>query len=267
MKCMNVILAMLFVSCFLLVPYAGNTQESVAVNKESGTEYRAALDLFNNNKYSEAADHFKRAYELDNRNIDALFAQGFALSKEKKFKTAAEILQVLDTDPKHQKALKLLPTTLASAGDTEKALEAYDKGIEEMPDNYFFYFGKAVLHLQNEMYEKAVPLLKNALEKDPQNLSIQEKLMYAYSKMGRSEDSYAIALKILDKDENNAHARIAAADFKRLSGQYKDAIEEYKIAAKNIETKAYAEHFIEVILQKLEEIEIEKEYQERQKNN
>ena len=75
-----------------------------------------------------------------------------------------------------------------------------------------------------------------------------------------------LPLTILKKNKNHARAHVIVGDYKRINGQLEEALREYEIAVKNIETKAYAEHFIKVINQQLEEIEIEKEYEARQKN-
>ncbi len=235
--------------------------EEVIVNKVSGEEYREGLNLLNAKKYSQAVEYFQSAYELDNRNINALFAHGLALSEMKKFREAAVKFQlVLENDSMHEKALKMLPTVLADAGESEKAIAAYDKGIETMPESYFFYWGKAAEYIKRNRFKDAVPLLISAAEKAPQRIEIQEKLAYVYRESGRLDESYSIALSILEKNKNNVHARIIAADYKRLTGKLDEALMDYEIAAKDIETKAYAEHFIEVINQKLEEMEIEKEY-------
>lgn len=240
---------------------AVHAREEVIVNKGSGEEYSEGLSLLNAKEYSQAVEHFQRAYELDNRNINALFAHGLALSEMKKFREAAVKFQlVLDKDRMHEKALKMLPTVLADAGESEKAIAAYDKGIETMPENHFFYWGKAVEYIKLNRFEDAVPLLIMAAEKAPQRIEIQEKLAYVYRESGRLDESYSIALSIMEKNKNNVHARIIVGDYKRLTGKLDEALMDYEIAAKDIETKAYAGHFIEVINQKLEEMEIEKEY-------
>lgn len=253
----------------LFLPACGvYAKDSVVVNPESGAEYRTGLELFNNKNYSEAVLHFQKAYELDSRNLNAQFAHGLTLGKLGKYKEAAVLFQlVLDNDSEHEKALKMLPNVLVKSGDTDKALDFYDRYINAQPDNYEFYLGKAVIYLQQKNYEESIPLLLKVHEKTPDNIEIYEKLMFAYSAIGNSEESYKIAQTILKKDENHARARVISADYKRQKQNYEASLKDYEIAVKNIETKAYAEHYIEVIHQKLEEIEIEKEYQERQQSN
>ncbi len=236
----------------------------VVVNEESGKAYKAGLELFRKKQYAKALDHFTQAYDLDKRNINALFAKGLSLNKLERDKEAAEVLEnVLAIDPAHEKSLKLLPASYAAAGMTDKAMAAYDKGVQAYPDDFYFYHAKGVLCMKLGTFDKAAGLFRQALAKSPDRMEIREKLMFAFKEAGRMDDAYKVAREILAKDGSHARARVIAADHLRLSGDLEDALKEYERAAGNIETKAYAEHFIEVINQKLEEQEIEQEYQER----
>ncbi|MFC1528951.1 tetratricopeptide repeat protein [Candidatus Latescibacterota bacterium] len=258
--------ASLLISLMLLSPL--QAQESIVVNEESGIEYRKGLELFKEKSYNEAIGHFEKAYQADGRNINALFAHGLSLSNLKQYdKAVKKYQQVLEKNPKHEKTLKMLPSALSRAGETEKALAAYDRGIDALPENYFFYLGKAVLNHQLNNYNEAIPLLKKALEKAPDRIEILDKLLVSYRKTGNMEEAFKTASMILEKNSNYALARITLADYKRLKGKLEEALKDYEIAAKNLETKAYAEHYIEFIHQQLEEIEIEKEYEARQNQN
>ncbi|MBN1292751.1 MAG: tetratricopeptide repeat protein [Candidatus Latescibacteria bacterium] len=272
----------------------------VVVNEESGTAYKEGLKYYSEGKYDDSIRYFQKAYELDDRNISALFAHGLALNKQGKYKGAAEKFGLtLDKDPGHTKALRLYPSTLARIDEDEKAINAYDKSIATTPDDYYLYWGKARVLIKLQKYDEAISQLKKSIEIDPKQETVYETLAFVYrqqkniedalsayekalelkpgdikymyyraqtlSELGRMEDAYKAAIEILGKNQNHARARVIVADYKRLKGQYQEALDDYNIAAKNIETKAYAEHFIGVINQKLEEIEIEKEWETRQK--
>ncbi len=247
---------------------AGLPQESGVVNAESGKEYQAGLELFKERKYTEAVPHFQKAYELDERNTAALFAHGLALNNMKKYMEASDKLKlVLDKSPEHEKALLLYPITLERDSQNEKALAAYDKGIKIKPDNYNFYWGKGRIYLKQKKYKDALININRALELNPDYIKIMFLRAQTLIDLGRTDEGYITANKILAKNPNHARARIIAADYKRKAGKLKEALADYSAAAKNIETKAYAEHYIGVIKQELEEIDIEKEFEARQKQN
>ena len=273
-------------------------EDSIVVNEISGKKHREGLNLYNQGNYLHAIPHFEEAYQLDERNIAALFAHGLALNKIKRHSEAAEIFKtLLEKDPLYEKALKMYPTALAQAGQTEQALDAYDKGITQMPNDYYFYLGKARVYIELKNFNDAISYLTEALDIDSQRSELHETIAYAYrgqelfgealshynkalelrprdinyqflraqtlADMGRMEDAYNAAMNVLERNKNHARARIIIANYKRLAGKLNEALEEYTIAAKNIETKAYAEYYIEVIKQQLDEIEIEKEYEAR----
>jgi len=248
------------------VPPAVAQDNKVVVSEESGAEYRAGLEHFKKREYTEAIPRFAKAYELDGRNIAALFAQGLALNNSGSYAEAAKILKlVLEKDPDHGKALLLYPITLERSEQLDEALAAYDAGIGKKPKDYNFYWGKARVYIRKKDSEKAVAALVKALELQPGNLKMRALLAQTYADLGRMEDAAREARKVLEKDANHARARVVVADYLRMAGKYEEAMEEYTLAARTIETKAYAEHYIEVIKQRLEEIEIEKEWEARQK--
>jgi len=157
----------------------------------------------------------------------------------------------------------MLPVTYANAGDNDGALAAYDRGIQVMPGNYNFYLAKARLLIKLKRLKDAIPVVEKAQQIDPGRVEIEETLAQAYAEDGRMDDAFAVASRILTKDAGNVRAHVVVGDNLRFRGDFKEAIEHYRIAVKDIETKAYAEHFIEVLEQKIEEKDIEQEYEKK----
>lgn len=241
-------------------------QTTLVVNSESGEVYREGLALFKKGNYEQAAELFNTSYQNDRRNINALFAYGMSLNKLGKFTDAAQSFkQVIAKDNGHIKAHWLLPVALANAGKTDEAIAAYDAGISALPDNYNLIIGKATLLIKLGRHKDAIPVLNKAAELDTDKIDALEKLMFVYRELGDVNNAYSSAQKVLKKDDKHARAFLAVGDYHRSEERYEEAINAYNIAAKNIDTKAYAEHYIDVIKQTLDEIEIEKEYQARLK--
>ena len=195
-----------------------------------------------------------------------MFAQGRAFNNLKKYPEAvAARFRLRKTEPDHDKALRLYPVVLEQAGRNDDALAAYDKALTRIPDNADLNWGKGRVFVRMQKHKEAIPPLEAALRLEPANQKIRLLLTQTYVSVGRPEDAYKAAETILAAEPNNARARVIVADWKRQQGDYEAAIADYTAAAKNIETKAYAEHFIEVIRQQMEEEEIENEYRERLK--
>ena len=261
-KCTALIFLLLFIPASILGQK--DDRKDDIVNDESGAAYRSGLELYARGQYPQAIRSFQEAYRLDERNVSALFAHGLALVKQKKYKDAAAMFEkVLEKEPSHEKALRMLPVTCANAGDNDGALAAYDRGIKAMPGNYSFYLAKARMLIKLKRLKDAIPLVEKAREIEPGRVEIEETLAQAYAEDGRMDEAFGIASRILAKDAGNVRAHVIAGDYLRLKGNLKEAIEHYRIAVKDIETKAYAEHFIEVLEQKIEEKEVEKEYEKK----
>lgn len=254
----------ILVFLLLLIPYSVVGQEKVTVNEESGTAYRAGLEHYAQGQFAQAIRYFEEAYRLDERNISALFAHGLALERQKKYKDSAAMFEkVLEKEPSHEKALRILPIAYTNAGDTDSALAAYDRGIKALPGNYSFYLAKARMLIKLKRLKDAIPLVEKAHEIEPDRIEIDETLAQVYAEDGRMDEAFETATRVLARDAGNVRAHVIAGDYMRLKGKLKEALEHYRIAAKDIEIKAYAEHFIEVLEQKLEEKDIEKEYDKR----
>ena len=255
------ILTLIFIFGVAVVPFAG---EPVTVNKESGAAYSIGISFYNAGEYERSLELFQKAYNLDQRNVSALFANGLALNKLNRFVEAAGMYEkVLEQESGHEKALKALVAAQESTGDNEKALAACDRGIAAIPDDEYFPLAKARILMKIDKFEDAVPLLEKAHELEPDNLDITEILMQSLVEVSRIDEAYEHAQKILEQDEDNARAHMVAGDYKRLKGDLEEALEEYEAASQDIETKAYAEHYKEVVEQQLEEKEIEEEYEEQ----
>jgi tetratricopeptide (TPR) repeat protein len=245
---------------------AAQETSEVSVSPESGTVYREGLEQFNAAHYEEALDRFEEAYRLDQRNINALFARSLALVRLGKHTEAVEILrEVLARDEHFEKAHQLLPVALANAGDLEGALAAYDSGIELVGNNTSLVLGKAVLLTKMDRNADAVKVLEQANEREPDRTEILEKLAYAYRETGDLESAFAASQKILAHIPDHALALVIIGDYYRLRGEYPAALDAYRKAENDIEMKAYAEHYIEEINRILEELEIEREFEERMK--
>ena len=255
------ILTIIFLCGTVVFSFAG---EPVEVNKESGAAYSIGISFYNAGEYERSLELFQRAYNLDQRNVSALFAHGLAFDKLNRFAEAAGMYEkVLEQEPGHEKALKALIGAYERAGDNEKALAACDRGIAAKPDDEYFPLAKARILMKHDNFEDAVPLLEKAHELEPDDLTITEILMQSLAEMSRMDEAYEYAQEILEQDEDNSRAHIVSGDYNRFKGDLEEALEDYEAASEDIETKAYAEHYKEVVEQQLEEKEIEDEYEEQ----
>ncbi|MHB9030682.1 MAG: tetratricopeptide repeat protein, partial [Candidatus Latescibacterota bacterium] len=188
-----------------------------------------------------------------------------SLTKLNRPKEAVErFTAVLVRDPNHAKALQALPAALYQAGEVEKALAAYDRAIARNPKAPDLCTGKATILIKLKKYDEAVKVLEKAQQIEPKNMKVMETTAYVLAESGKLRDAAALAEKILAASPNNARAHLIMGDNLRIAGKTDQALRHYEAAALNLETKAYAVHFIEVIRKQKEEEEIEREYEGHQ---
>jgi tetratricopeptide (TPR) repeat protein len=258
----KILLPTLILFIFLSGAFA---QEKAAVKPESGKEYNTGIKLYAEGKYAPALEHFTKAAQLDAGNIAAVFAQGLALTKLNRPKDAVErFTVVLAREPNHAKALQALPAALYQSGEVEKALAAYDRSIAGNPKSPSLYTGKAAILIGQKRYGEAVTVLEKARRIAPENMKITETIAYVLAESGKLRDAAILAEKILATHPDNARAHLILGDNLRLTGKSAEALRHYEAASRNLETRAYSEHFIEVIRKQREEEEIEREYERRQ---
>ncbi len=248
--------------------YAGAfaAENDVVVNKESGIVYREGLGSFKKGDYDAALRLFQESGKLDARNTAAFFAQALALDKLKRFDEAATVLDSLIVRDKTDKKARMLHAlVLERAGKLPEAKKSYEKAIELMPEDYRQHYGRARTAASLEDKNAALESIRaaNKLKSgDPEMMYFEAELL---TSLGKDKEAAAMAEKILEIQPGHAHALIILADFNRMTESYERALELYHEASKTLATKAYAEHYIDVIEHILEEREIEREYEERLK--
>ena len=128
-------------------------------------------------------------------------------------------------------------------GDSEGALENFNRAIELTPDDAEIYEFRAKLRVKLENYHAAIEDYNQVIKLNPDDASAYKERAEAKRKLGdhtSAIEDYNQAIKLNPKD---AFAYKASADAKQESGDYTGAIEGYNQAIKlNPEdTEAYKE--------------------------
>ena len=148
-----------------------------------------------------------------------------------------------------------------------KALPLLNKAITISPSNSRLYENRAYVYLQVKDLKNALENYQSARELTPDNINLRYMIAQVLSDMGRIKEASEAAENVLQLNANHPQAHIIIADYLRLSGKLNEALVHYHSAAKSIDTKAYAEHYIDLIAIEKEEAEAEKEFQEKINNS
>ncbi len=198
--------------------------------------------LTRDNKLAQAETALRTAAAIDSTNKDYLFDLGKNLISQQKFAETAEVFKrVLDVDPKNTSAYVNWGNAEMAAGDPDKAEEAYMKALkiddcsapahkalgdvyvakgastsamasyrralECSPDNATGSAAAAALgyvQWQQNDFNAAIPVLKQALDFDRCNLHAILTLANCHQKLGQNEEAIAILRRGQGCDAGNS---------------------------------------------------------------
>jgi len=188
-------------------------------------EYMEAAELYNQQRYSEAAILLTRILSsgTEDENIYRLAISCYLQNKNyEKAKDLSE--DFIQFDKINSEDLSNAALCYSQLGQHEKAMELYDKSLQQNPDNKYSLNNKGyTLNLLNR-YEEAIPLFDKAIELD-------KKFAYSYNnrglskiKIGQQEEglndiNYSFEL---DKDNSYGYRNLGIYYFDK--GDYSEAL-------------------------------------------
>lgn len=130
-----------------------------------------------------------------------------------KYQEAATLLRkIVEADPKDYLAWTDLGTMLFALGDMEGAEHSYTRALSERPDLLTAAVNLGRLRISGKNYDKAVEVLKPAVEKHTQSADANYLLGEAYLQTGKYEEAathFNEALRLDPQGRADAHVRLA----------------------------------------------------------
>ncbi len=159
---------------------------------------------FNQKDYASAVQNFKKALEIDPKNIEAatLIAQSYDILKEyDKAINAYQKAMVLNPKEKaFPYNLGLIYYKMATKDGIDpklqkeyyqKTAETFGKALEIDPDMLIPYQMKSLAEINNENYEEALKTLKASIEHFPEEGSLWYNLGVVYTHLGNKKEAKA----------------------------------------------------------------------------
>jgi len=155
----------------------------------------------------EALAHFEKAIELDPGYARAYAVAGStqllledysSATAEGKAKSARYIDNALALDPSLGEAYIARASLLQNAHDLEGAEQSYKRGIDLAPGyaTGYQWYGELLLQEIADI-DRAVPMLKRALELDPLSPVVNAEYAYGLAVMGQQDQALAITAKLI----------------------------------------------------------------------
>lgn len=141
----------------------GQTNKQMALTK--GQE---AITLMDNGKLAESIKLLEEAQKLDPNRFDYPYELAYAYYSKEDFK---ETIKILEKNADHkdvtERLFQLLGNSYDALGKSDKAFEAYDKGLKKFPNSGIIYLEKGNVHWNNKEYDLALPFYEKGIEVDP----------------------------------------------------------------------------------------------------
>jgi len=138
-------------------------------DKEKAIEIgKEAIKLMDNGEVDESIKLLKDAQKLDPDNFAYPYEIAYALYMKKEYKSAVKTLEKISKYQNlSERYFQLLGNSYDMIGNSEKAFEVYDKGLELFPNSGSFYLEKGNVHWGKKEYGKALPYYEKGIEVAP----------------------------------------------------------------------------------------------------
>lgn len=261
-------------------------QADVEVQKKLaaiGKAFNNGKAAYTQGQYQEALKFFNKALELDSTFSKAHYMKGLTLKKLRKYNEAIAAYQAaIRHDPTYDEAYFALGKIYSAIGKVDDAIATYQKAVENNPTSYKAYYEMGVLYLNKKKnYRKAAEAFRQATQIRPDyekafyslGVSLTELRKYndaimalesavalrekwaepyfrmavIYNKKGQPAKAKEAATNALQYKKNYAPAAYEAGKASKELGQFTEAINYFKIAAKNRNWRRAAEYEIDLI--------------------
>lgn len=152
-----IVIVLIFISASVI----GQTQD-----KEKAKELKqAAIQLMDDGNFDESIKLLKQAEKLDPNNYVYQYEIGYAFYVQEDYKNAVKTSEkVIKYETATDMCYQMLGNSYDMAGNPEKAIEAYIKGIEKFPNSGRLYLELG--NMQNDL-TRALQYYEKGIEVDP----------------------------------------------------------------------------------------------------
>ncbi|TFG15862.1 MAG: tetratricopeptide repeat protein [Promethearchaeota archaeon] len=179
--------------------------------------------FFDDGKFQKALENYKKALDIEPKNVDALICCGLCYRNMEEYDKAIEYYDnALEIEPDNKTALNNKGYVLECKGDIEAAIDFYKKSLEIDPNYDMPLVNITKIYLDRKDYRAAIKVYKNALHEDPINTANWIDLGRAYrfiEKYDKAILAYYDALKLAPSNKiawnNIGYVHFVQKDYKK----------------------------------------------------
>jgi len=167
------------------------------------TQFNRAIELFKQQQYAQAIEHFKKAISIDPSQPQSYFNLGLIYLEQQNYEQAC---QAFEQATKHKtdylKAYNFLGQVYQKLEQLDKALTAYQKMIEHGSTAPDTHFALARIYRTQNKFDDAKHHYKKVLELDPNNINALFDISYIHTHQGFYEAAIPYYEKLLAINPN-----------------------------------------------------------------
>jgi len=123
-------------------------------------------------------------------DVTSMYNEGSSRLRDGNHRGAVEVLQqVVDADPSFADAWHNLGVGYAYLGKYDDALACFDRVLSLHPDDSAALSNKGIVLIKKNQFEVAIPFIKEALEKKPNELALRVSFINLLTALGRYEEA------------------------------------------------------------------------------
>ncbi|MCB0397144.1 MAG: tetratricopeptide repeat protein [Flavobacteriales bacterium] len=154
---------------FFLLAATINTANGQTKHDEAVQLGRQAIELMESGQIDASVELLEKAQKLDPDNISFPYEIGYAYYLGKNYGKAAKVLKGLLDHPKvMDRVYQMLGNAYDMDGKKDKAISAYEAGINKFPNSGMLYLERGIMELMAKDYAKALWYFEKGIEADPE---------------------------------------------------------------------------------------------------
>jgi len=163
--------------------------------------------------YQSAISAFKKVIELDESRYQAHYGLGLVYLKTRNIKEAVTAMErAIKLKPDYKEAHYYLGNAYEELKDFTKAADVYETFVSLNPESpWTGYLRLGLSRMELNEFDKAIAAFQKALEEKPQDIKINYNLAQAYQKAGqyeKAEEAYGTLAQLNPQDANTYYGTI-----------------------------------------------------------
>jgi len=192
--------------------------------------------LIHDNKNADAVAELRELEAMAPESAVCHMCLAGALNGTGDYEGAQKELQIaIRLDPANADARRYLGENYEAQEKYDEALTAYKEAEEMDPDSVGTLIDVSRILLRNNKASEALVELKHATDLEPGNSTVHQEYGEALNAAGQVESAKKELNEALLLDSENGFARLDLARIQEKQGDWPDAMENYRVAAKNVE--------------------------------